>query len=429
MLITNLSSDNLARMAQRQPFDTSLLTSVAAIVAAVRNEGDAAVLRFASEFDGFYAGEATDLKVSAAEIEAAVGRVSQELRDALLIAARRIRDFHERQRPDSWFVSEAGSLLGQKVTPIDRAGLYVPGGRASYPSTVLMNAIPAQVAGVKDIAICTPAGPDGLVSDAVLAAASIVGVADIYKIGGAQAVAAMAFGTKTVPRVDKITGPGNIYVTLAKKLVVGEVGIDMLAGPSEVLIVADAAAPAHLVALDMLAQAEHDPLAAAILVTTSGDLAQQVDNEIAALLPTLARREIAETSLRDQGKILVCDTVELALEFVNVYAPEHLELMLEDAFSYLGMVRNAGAIFLGPGSGEALGDYVAGANHTLPTSGTARFSSPLGVEDFVKRSSVISLSTDVAASLAAPGQIIASMEGLSAHAESMRARAEVKEPK
>jgi len=428
MLKTKLTADNLAKLARREPFDTSLLSRVDAIVTAVRNEGDAAVLRFTSEFDGFSAGEAAKLRVSVAEMAASASRVDSKLREALLVAARRIRDFHERQRPGSWFVSEDGSFLGQKVTPIDRAGLYVPGGRASYPSTVLMNAIPAQVAGVKEIAMCTPAGPDGSVSDAVLAAASIVGVSEIYKIGGAQAVAAMAFGTGTVPRVDKITGPGNIYVTLAKKLVVGEVGIDMLAGPSEVLIVADAAASARLVALDMLAQAEHDPLAAAILVTTSDELAQKVENEIKALLPTLARKEIAASSLLNQGKMLVCETVELALEFVNAYAPEHLELMLEDAFSYLGLVRNAGAIFLGPDSCEALGDYVAGANHTLPTSGTARFSSSLGVEDFIKRSSVISLSADMAAGLAEPGQTIASVEGLSAHAESMRARAEKKEP-
>lgn len=429
MLITALTADNLTELARREPFDMSLVSRVDAIVGAVRSEGDAAVLRFTGDFDGFVARDAADLKVSPADIDAAAGRVGQELREALLVAARRIRDFHERQRPSSWFVNEGGSFLGQKVTPIDRAGLYVPGGRASYPSTVLMNAIPAQVAGVEEIAMCTPAGPDGSVSDAVLAAASIVGVSEIYKIGGAQAVAAMAFGTETVPRVDKITGPGNIYVTLAKKIVVGEVGIDMLAGPSEVLIVADAGASARLVALDMLAQAEHDPLAAVILVTTSAELAERVENEIEALLPSLSRQEIAVASLRDQGKILVCESVELALEFVNAYAPEHLELMLEDAFSYLGRVRNAGAIFLGPGSGEALGDYVAGANHTLPTSGTARFSSPLGVEDFIKRSSVISLSAETAASLAEPGQTIALVEGLSAHAESMRARKEGDEPR
>lgn len=400
--------------------DAEVLGVAQRIIDDVKARGDEALIDYAAQFDR---AALSDLRVSAAEIEAAVAEVGPEFLEAIATAAMAIEEFHQREVTQSWFTTQAGGVfLGQKVTPIRRAGIYVPGGRACYPSSVLMNAIPAIVAGVSEIAMVVPPDADGRVNPYTLAAAAEVGVSEIYKVGGAQAVAALAYGTATIPRVDKITGPGNAYVTAAKKLVMGDVGIDMLAGPSEVLILADETAEPAFVAIDLMAQAEHDPRASTYLVTTDETLPDDVELALEELLSTSPRRDLIERSLTDNGVIIVCPDVEIALDAANLIAPEHLEVMMEDPFELLGSIDNAGAIFLGPWTPESTGDYVAGPNHVLPTGGTARFSSPLGVDDFVKKSSVLSYSLEGLEADGSTIMTIADAEGLDAHSRAVALR-------
>lgn len=400
--------------------DMEVLGVAQRIIDDVRRRGDEALREYTAQFDK---AELADFQVSAAEIEAAVAEVGDEFREAITSAAIAIEEFHQRQVQQSWFTTiEGGVLIGQQVTPIERVGIYVPGGRACYPSSVLMNAIPAIVAGVGGIAMVVPPDADGRVNPYTLAAAAEVGVDEIYKVGGAQAIAALAYGTDTIPRVDKITGPGNAYVTAAKKLVMGDVGIDMLAGPSEVLILADETAEPMFVAIDLMAQAEHDPRAATYLVTTDEDLPARVELALRELLVGSSRADVIERSLTDNGVVIVCPDIDVALDAANLIAPEHLEVQMADPFELLGSIRNAGAIFLGPWTPESVGDYVAGPNHVLPTGGTARFSSPLSVDDFVKKSSVLSYSLQGLEADGATVMTIAEAEGLEAHAAAVGIR-------
>ncbi len=405
--------------------DAEVLGVARRIIDDVRARGDEALREYTAKFDKV---ELADLRVTDAEIAAAELMVGDGFAEAVSAAAAAIEDFHRRQVPQSWFTTvEGGVLLGAQVTPIRRVGIYVPGGRAVYPSSVLMNAIPAVVAGVEQIAMVVPPAPDGGVDPHVLYAASQAGVSEIYKIGGAQAVAALAYGTATIPRVDKITGPGNAYVTAAKKLVMGDVGIDMLAGPSEVLVLADETAEPAFVAIDLMAQAEHDPNAATWLVTMDESLPDEVEDALEVLLADSPRADVVRRSLTDNGRIVVCPGLDVALDVANAIAPEHLEVQMAEPFELLGSIRNAGAIFLGHWTCESLGDYIAGPNHVLPTGGTARFSSPLSVEDFVKRSSVISYSRE-ALEIDGPLVIeIATAEGLDSHANAVALRLEMSE--
>ena len=409
-----------AHLRRTSAFDAAALTAATGIVADVRERGDEALREYTERFDGVRVGA---LRVPNAEIEAARGRIDERTASALERAAAQVRDFHERQRQQSWFFArEDGALVGAKVTPLDSVGIYVPGGRALYPSTVLMNALPASVAGVRRIACVTPPSADGSVDAAILFACGIAGVTEVYTVGGAQAIAALAYGTDEIAPVDKVTGPGNAYVAAAKKIVSGDVGIDMIAGPSEVCVVADATADPSLVAIDLMAQAEHDPLAACYLVCFDAAYADAVEAAIEGHLASSTRAEITAASLADQGLVVVCPDRAAALDAVNVIAPEHLELHIADPMDALGAVRNAGSVFLGEWTPEAVGDYMAGPNHTLPTGGTARFSSPLSVDDFVKKTSVIQYS---AAALSADGDAIVAIaehEGLWAHAKSVELR-------
>ena len=392
------------------------------IVADIRKSGDEALFEYTERFDGVKL-NAENVLVSREEIEKAYATASREWVLAMQEAARRIREFHEKQKQNTWVNFEKGMALGQKITPLRSAGVYVPGGTAAYPSSVLMNVIPAKVAGVKDIVMVTPPGKNGGVSyPLALAAADIAGVDRIYKVGGAQAVAALAFGTESIPRVDKITGPGNIYVAMAKREVFGYVGIDMVAGPSEVLVVADASANPAYVAADLLSQAEHDPMAAAILVTDSSEIAQQVQAELARQTDLLPRRDVIEKSLSTYGTIVVCNSLTACAEVVNGIAPEHCELYVADPYSLLPYIENAGAIFLGAYSPEPLGDYMAGPNHVLPTSGTARFFSPLSVDDFVKKSSIICAGREALEEVCDQVMLLAHSEGLDAHANAVAMR-------
>ena len=397
--------------------------AVATIVYDVRDRGDAAVLEYTERFDKVKL-SADSMQVSQAEIDAAYASLPANAIKAMERAAENIVTFHRRQVQQSWLDMKPGIALGQKVTPLARAAVYVPGGRAAYPSSVLMNAIPAKVAGVGEIIMATPPMADGNVYTNTLAAAKIAGVSKIYKIGGAQAIAALAFGTETVPRADKIVGPGNIYVAAAKREVFGYCGIDMIAGPSEVLIVADSNANARFAAADMLAQAEHDPMCSAILITDSRELAQNVIIELEKQLALLDRREIAARSIQEYGAVIVTKSIEEAIDLANELAPEHLELLVANPLDWLGAVKNAGAIFLGAYSPEPLGDYMAGPNHVLPTSGTARFFSPLSVDDFVKKSSVIYYSKDRLKEVYEDIEVFAGSEGLTAHARSAAIRFE-----
>jgi histidinol dehydrogenase len=400
--------------------DIEVLGVAQRIIDDVRRRGDEALREYTAQFDK---AELTDLRVSDDEIEAAVAEVGDEFRTAIATAALAIEDFHQREVRQSWFTTvEGGVLLGQQINPIARVGIYVPGGRACYPSSVLMNAIPAIVAGVEEIAMVVPPDADGRVNPYTLAAAAEAGVTEIYKVGGAQAVAALAYGTASIPRVDKITGPGNAYVTAAKKLVMGDVGIDMLAGPSEVLILADETAEPMFVAIDLMAQAEHDPRAATYLVTTDEDLPGRVELALRELLAASSRADVIERSLTDNGVVIVCSDIDVALDAANTIAPEHLEVQMAEPFELLGSIKNAGAIFLGPWTPESVGDYVAGPNHVLPTGGTARFSSPLSVDDFVKKSSVLSYSLQALEADGATIMTIAEAEGLEAHAAAVGLR-------
>lgn len=394
--------------------------AVKGIIAAVRAEGDKALYRFARQFDGV---ELDSLEVTSDELGTAKDRVSPEYAAMLERAAENIREFHKMQLRDGFTLERAdGTVLGQRITPVERAGIYVPGGTASYPSTVLMNAIPAAVAGVKEIIMVTPPDKTGGIKKEVLAAAAVAGVTRVFKIGGAGAIAALAFGTESVPRVDKITGPGNIYVALAKKLVFGAVGVDMIAGPSEILIVADCTADADTVAADMLSQAEHDRLASAVLVTDNGALAKKVAECIERQLAELPRKEIARASIDNCGKIIVTDSIESAVEVSNRIAPEHLELCVANPDELFEKVTNAGSVFLGHNTPEAAGDYYAGANHTLPTSGSARFSSALSVDDFVRKTQFIKYSSEGINAAINDIVTFAESEGLSAHARSAARR-------
>ncbi|MFZ0474723.1 MAG: histidinol dehydrogenase [Halobacillus sp.] len=395
---------------------------VQAIIADVKAQGDEAVLNYTERFDGV---KLDQYKVSPQEFEEAYEALDGEFVEILQEAAANIRRFHEKQRPASWFdSSEDGTILGQKITAIEAAGVYVPGGTAAYPSSVFMNVIPAQVAGVERIVMVTPPGKDGKVPDGVLLAAHILGVEDVYKVGGAQAIAALAYGTDTIPAVDKITGPGNVFVALAKKEVFGDVDIDMIAGPSEIAVLADDTALASEVAADLLSQAEHDARSSSVLVTTSQQLAEQVQQEVTNQLEDLPRAEIARKSVEDYGMILLCETWGEAITTINEIAPEHLEIVTDEPFQHLGKIKNAGAIFLGPYSSEPVGDYFAGPNHVLPTNGTARFSSPLNVDDFLKKSSVISYSEEALKKHGDKIARYARLEGLEAHARAIDTRKE-----
>ena len=393
---------------------------VEAILTAVRDRGDAAIADFTERFDGF---RPEPMAVSPEALEQAWTSLPTNLRDALELAHRRITDFHQRQRPTDLAVTGPhGEQLGRRWRPVERAGLYVPGGRAAYPSTVLMNAVPARVAGVKDVVICSPAGRDGAVNPVVLAAAHLAGVKTVFRLGGAQAVAAMAYGSESVPKVDVISGPGNLYVTLAKQAVYGQVAIDSLAGPSEVLVIADHSAKPDQVAADLLAQAEHDPLAAAVLITTDPALADGINAAVAEQLADHPRQEICEAALRDWGLVVVCDDLESCARLSDSFAPEHLELLVERPGPLADRIQNAGAIFLGPWSPEAVGDYLAGPNHTLPTCGAARFSGALSVETFMRHTSLIGFNRAALEATGSAVQELATSEGLHSHAESVRRR-------
>ena len=393
--------------------------SVRQIVADVMTGGDAAVKKYTRKFDGV---SVDGLAVSGDEIDEAFASVSPRFLEVVKKSAENIAEFHSKQKKSGFEINRDGVTLGQKYTAVEKAGLYVPGGTASYPSTVLMNAVPAKIAGVGEIIMCTPPSANGKVRAEILAAAKIAGVDRIYKCGGAQAIAAMAYGTESIPKVYKIVGPGNIFVALAKKLVFGTVSTDMIAGPSEILVVADGKADARHVAADMLSQAEHDKLASAVLVTDSAALAKAVAAEIDRQLETLPRREIASASIENNGKIIVTDSIERAVEVANAIAPEHLEMCVENPRAWLDKIKNAGSVFLGGYTPEALGDYYAGPNHTLPTGGSAKFSSPLSVDDFVKKTQYIMYSAEALEKAAADVEYFAESEGLDGHARSVKIR-------
>ena len=402
--------------------DTAVVDTVKAILADVKVRGDAAVLDYSRQFDRLEAESMADLELPLSRAKAALASIPSAQREALEAAANRVRIYHEHQKQDSWTYTEAdGTVLGQQVTALDRAGLYVPGGKAAYPSSVLMNAIPAKVAGVNELIMVVPT-PDGQVNDLVLAVAAIAGVDRSFAIGGAQAVAALAYGTETIPQVDKIVGPGNIYVATAKGMVFGAVGIDMIAGPSEILVVCDGKTDPDWIAMDLFSQAEHDEDAQSILISPDADFLQAVYEAMNRLLPTMERQAIIETSLSSRAALIQVKDMDEAIDVVNFIAPEHLELSVEDPMTMAKKVRHAGAIFMGRYTAEALGDYCAGPNHVLPTSRTARFSSPLGVYDFQKRSSLIQVSEQGAQTLGQLASVLARGEGLTAHARSAEYR-------
>jgi histidinol dehydrogenase len=402
--------------------DDKVNTIVNEVIGRVRTEGDAALVEYTNRFDRTNARSMQDLELGQARLQQALDGLPAEQRAALEKAADRVRGYHERQKGESWQYTEAdGTMLGQQITPMDRVGIYVPGGKAAYPSSVLMNALPAHVAGVREIIMVVPT-PEGVLNELVLAAAALAGVDRVFTLGGAQAVAALAYGTETVPRVDKIVGPGNIFVATAKRAVFGAVGIDMIAGPSEILVVCDGKTDPDWVAMDLFSQAEHDEDAQSILICPDADYLDQVEASINKLLPTMERREIIEISLQNRAALIKVADMEQAAELSNRIAPEHLELSVEDPVALLPQIRHAGAIFMGRYTAEALGDYCAGPNHVLPTSGTARFSSPLGVYDFQKRSSLIMFSADGASEMGKVASVLARGESLTAHARSAEYR-------
>ncbi|WP_096085246.1 histidinol dehydrogenase [Agaribacterium haliotis] len=409
-------------LAWEEAQEEGVLDIVKQVIKDVRTRGDEALLEYTNRFDRRELSDASELVLGQEAIDAAAARVPAEQLRALEQAAERVRSYHQHQVSQSWSYTEAdGTVLGQKVTPLDRVGLYVPGGKAAYPSSVIMAAIPAKVAGVPEVVMVSPT-PDGEVNDIVLAAAKVAGVDKVICVGGAQAVAALAYGTETVAKVDKIVGPGNIYVATAKREVFGVVDIDMIAGPSEILVVCDGLTDPDWIAMDLFSQAEHDELAQAILVSPDAAFIDAVEKSIKALLPSLARAEVAAQSLRDRGALILTQSMDEAMTLVNRIAPEHLELSVDEPERYLDQIRHAGAIFMGRHSSESLGDYCAGPNHVLPTSGTARFSSPLGVYDYVKRSSLIYCSEQGASSLGKIASVLARSESLEAHARSAEYR-------
>ena len=407
----------------RDNIDAGVADVVTEIIENVINNGDKALFEYSKRFDR---ADLTALEVTADEIDEAIASVSPEFIEIIREAAANIRAFHEKQVRNSFILNEKdGVVTGQKIIPIEKVGLYVPGGTAAYPSTVLMDSIPAKIAGCNEIVMVTPPSSDGMVNPVILAAAKIAGVDRIFKVGGAQAVAALAYGTESVPKVDKIVGPGNAYVAEAKKQVFGKVSIDMIAGPSEILVVADSTSNPKFVAADLLSQAEHDKMASAVLVTDSEELAKKVSDELEQQIPLLPRKEIARASIDNNGKIIVAkDNLSLAIDIANEIAPEHLELCVDNPFDYLDKIKHAGSVFMGKYCPEALGDYFAGPNHTLPTSGTARFSSPLSVDDFVKKTQFIYYSKDALSGVADKVAYFAEKEGLSAHAKSATIRFE-----
>lgn len=424
--LTQRSKTNLLEeLLQRSPGQyVEYEKTVAQIIATVKEGKNQALFDYTERFDHCRL-TAETVQVCEAEIRAAYEKVDKELIRVMKRAKENIRAYHAKQVRNSWFdAKEDGTILGQKITPLDRVGVYVPGGKAAYPSSVLMNIIPAKVAGVKEIIMTTPPSADGSVNAATLVAADIAGVDVVYKAGGAQAITAMAFGTESIPKVDKIVGPGNIFVALAKKAVYGHVSIDSIAGPSEILVLADETANPRYVAADLLSQAEHDELASAILITTSRELAQQVSEEVNRFLAGLSRKEIVQKSLDNYGYILVAENLEEAIECANEIASEHVEILTKDPFAVMTKIRHAGAIFLGEYSSEPLGDYFAGPNHVLPTNGTAKFFSPLGVDDFIKKSSIISYSKEALAGVHQDIELFAGQEGLTAHANSVKVRFE-----
>lgn len=392
------------------------------IIEDIVDNGDKAVCEHIAKFDGWNPADASELFVDTALMETAYNNLDDELRASLHLAYDRIKLYHEKQLPKSWIdFEDNGTILGQKVTPVDRAGLYIPGGKAAYPSSLLMNAIPAIVAGVEEIVVCTPT-PDNEPNELLLAACHLCGIKTVMKVGGASAVAAMAYGTESLRKVDVITGPGNIFVATAKKLVFGEVNIDMIAGPSEIGILADGSAKPKYLAIDLLSQAEHDEMASSILITTSKTIAEQTSVEVAEYLKVLSRTQIASKSIYDRGAIIVAQDMDEAIELMNEIAPEHLEVMTENPFELLPAIKHAGAIFLGENTPEPIGDYIAGPNHTLPTGGTAKFYSPLNVEDFMKKSSIISFSQKAINEIGEQCALLADTESLTAHAESVLVR-------
>lgn len=424
--LTNETKQNILNdLLKRSPNNyTQYEATVNEIIGRVRAEKDKAVFDYTLKFDKF-ALTPENIKVTKEEIAEAYEKLDKKLVEVIRQSAENIRAFHQKQLRNSWFdAGTDGTILGIKMTPIERAGVYVPGGKAAYPSSVLMNVIPAKVAGVKEIIMTTPPGADGKVNPGTLAAADIAGIDTIYKVGGAQAIAAMAFGTQSIPKVDKITGPGNIFVALAKKAVYGYVSIDSIAGPSEILVLADETANPRYVAADLLSQAEHDELASAILVTTSEELAKRVSEEVEGFVKELSRAEIIKKSLDNYGYILIAEDMSAAIDAANAIASEHLEILTRNPFEIMTHIHNAGAIFLGEYASEPLGDYYAGPNHILPTNGTARFFSPLNVDDFVKKTSIISYSKEALEKVHENIELFAQSEGLTAHANSIKVRFE-----
>lgn len=432
MKVVNITEDSikdlLKSLLKRSPINyREQEDAVNNILTNVKDNGNLALFEYTEKFDKVKL-TAETIKVTDEEIAEAYEQVDDELIRVIRLAMKNIKDYHEMQKEESWFDSKPdGTILGQKITPLSRVGVYVPGGKAAYPSSVLMNVIPAKVAGVDEIIMCTPPGHDGKVYPTTLVSAKEAGVDTIYKVGGAQAIGALAYGTESIPQVDKIVGPGNIFVALAKKAVFGYTGIDSVAGPSEILVLADETANPRYVAADLLSQAEHDQLASAILVTTSLEVAEKVQAEIEGFVKDLERKDIIKASLDNYGYILIAEDMDTAIDAVNAIASEHLEIVTKDPFGTMTKVRNAGAIFLGESSSEPLGDYFAGPNHVLPTNGTARFFSPLGVDTFVKKSSIISYSRDALRNIHNEIETFAKAEGLTAHANSIKVRFEDEE--
>ncbi len=414
---------NFAELLERGKMDIEGVTSiVSGLLKEIQTEGNKAVKAQIAKFDRWEPANDDALLVSTDDMAKAYDNIDPVLRDALHLAYDRIENYHQKLMPKTWMDKEAnGTILGQKVTAVDRAGLYIPGGKAAYPSSLLMNVIPAQVAGVDEIVVCTPA-PDNELNELLLAACHLCKVTQVFKVGGASAIGAMAYGTETIPKVDVITGPGNIFVATAKKLVYGEVNIDMIAGPSEIGILADETAREDYIAIDLLSQAEHDEMASSILITTDGELANKVSDKVEEFLGTLSREEIARKSIEERGAIIVAKDMNEAIDLMNEIAPEHLEIITKDPMSLLDSIKHAGAIFLGENTPEPIGDYVAGPNHTLPTGGTAKFYSPLSVENFLKKSSIISMSKQGMQEIGGACAMIANTEGLTAHEESVRIR-------
>lgn len=416
-------AESFNELLQRGKMDIANVSAiVGSIIDEIKTDKNIALKNHIAKFDNWTPVSDEDLKISTDSMKKAYDNIDAKLKSALHLAYERIKVYHEKQKPKSWFdTEENGTILGQKVTPVDSAGLYIPGGKAAYPSSLLMNVIPAQVAGVENIVVCTPT-PDNEPNELLLSACHLCGVSEVYKVGGASAIAAMAYGTQSIPKVDVITGPGNIFVATAKKMVFGDVNIDMIAGPSEIGILADDSADASHLAVDMLSQAEHDEMASSILITPSQKLADAVKVEIEIWLKKLPRQEIARKSIEERGAIIVTRDMDEAIRLMNDIAPEHLEVATNNSFELLPFIKHAGAIFLGHNTPEAVGDYIAGPNHTLPTGGTAKFYSPLGVENFMKKTSIISFSNRAINEIGQECALIANTEGLTAHEQSVRVR-------